>query len=148
MLDLKFLRENPEIVKQNIRNKFQDAKLPLVDEVIALDEELRQNKKRADVSLWLYDTEKLHDELATAEEAMKHATFDLQMAEDAIQSLETQNAKLFEASQSSKKESEELLTQIREQTELCHTLDRGNRGFEFMGNTADEVFLKVSSFAK
>ena len=42
MLDLKFLRENPEIVKQNIRNKFQDAKLPLVDEVIALDEENRK----------------------------------------------------------------------------------------------------------
>ena len=37
MLDIKFLRENPEIVKQNIRNKFQDAKLPLVDEVIELD---------------------------------------------------------------------------------------------------------------
>ena len=36
MLDLKFLRENPEIVKQNIRNKFQDKKLPLVDEVIDL----------------------------------------------------------------------------------------------------------------
>ena len=85
--------------------------------------ELMENKKRADVSLWLYDTEKLHDELAAAEEAMKHATFDLQMAEDAIQSLETQNAKLFEASQSSKKESEELLTQIREQTELCHQLE-------------------------
>ena len=48
MLDMKFLRENPEIVKQNIRNKFQDAKLPLVDEVIALDEELRQNKRKAD----------------------------------------------------------------------------------------------------
>ena len=48
MIDLRFLRENPEIVKQNIRNKFQDSKLPLVDEVIALDEELRQNKKRAD----------------------------------------------------------------------------------------------------
>ena len=37
MLDLKFLRENPEIVKQNIKNKFQDQKLPLVDEVIELD---------------------------------------------------------------------------------------------------------------
>ena len=37
MIDLKFLRENPDIVRQNIRNKFQDAKLPLVDEVIALD---------------------------------------------------------------------------------------------------------------
>ena len=41
MLDLRFVRENPEIVKQNIRNKFQDAKLPLVDEVIALDVENR-----------------------------------------------------------------------------------------------------------
>ena len=48
MIDIKFLRENPEVVKENIRNKFQDAKLPLVDEVIALDEELRLNKKRAD----------------------------------------------------------------------------------------------------
>ena len=48
MLDIKFLRENPEIVKENIKKKFQDSKLPLVDEVIALDEELRQNKKRAD----------------------------------------------------------------------------------------------------
>ena len=48
MIDIKFLRENPEVVKENIRNKFQDSKLPLVDEVIALDEELRQNKKRAD----------------------------------------------------------------------------------------------------
>ena len=48
MIDIRFLRENPEVVKDNIRKKFQDAKLPLVDEVIALDEELRQNKKRAD----------------------------------------------------------------------------------------------------
>ncbi len=38
MLDLRFVRENPEIVKQNIRNKFQDAKLPLVDEVIEPEE--------------------------------------------------------------------------------------------------------------
>ncbi len=48
MLDLKFIRENPEIVKQNIKNKFQDAKLPLVDEVIALDEENRKAKQQAD----------------------------------------------------------------------------------------------------
>ena len=48
MIDIRFLRENPEVVKQNIRNKFQDDKLPLVDEVIELDEALRQNKKRAD----------------------------------------------------------------------------------------------------
>ncbi len=48
MIDIKFLRENPEVVKQNIRNKFQDSKLALVDEVILLDEQLRQNKRRAD----------------------------------------------------------------------------------------------------
>ena len=48
MIDIKFLRENPELVKENIKKKFQDSKLPLVNEVIALDEELRQNKKRAD----------------------------------------------------------------------------------------------------
>ena len=39
MLDIKFLRENPDVVKQNIKNKFQDRKLPLVDEVIELDKE-------------------------------------------------------------------------------------------------------------
>ncbi len=48
MIDLKFLRENPEIVKQNIKNKFQDKKLPLVDEVIALDLQSRQAKQEAD----------------------------------------------------------------------------------------------------
>ena len=48
MLDLKFVRENPDIVKQNIKNKFQDKKLPLVDEVIKLDEEARATKQEAD----------------------------------------------------------------------------------------------------
>ena len=48
MLDLKFVRENPEIVKQNIKNKFQDSKLPLVDEVIELDAKNRSAKAEAD----------------------------------------------------------------------------------------------------
>lgn len=48
MLDLKFLRENPELVKDNIRKKFQDHKLGLVDEVIALDIEHRNAKQEAD----------------------------------------------------------------------------------------------------
>ncbi len=48
MLDLRFVRENPEIVKKNIKNKFQDSKLPLVDEVIALDIESRETKQQAD----------------------------------------------------------------------------------------------------
>ena len=48
MLDLKFVRENPDIVKQNIKNKFQDKKIPLVDEVIELDAKNRAAKKEAD----------------------------------------------------------------------------------------------------
>ena len=48
MIDMKFLRENPELVKENIRKKFQDSKLPLVDQVIALDSESRKTKQEAD----------------------------------------------------------------------------------------------------
>ena len=48
MIDIKFLRENPEVVKENIRKKFQDEKLSLVDEVIALDAESRKAKQEAD----------------------------------------------------------------------------------------------------
>ena len=48
MIDIKFLRENPDVVRENIKKKFQDQKLPLVDEVIALDAESRANKQAAD----------------------------------------------------------------------------------------------------
>ena len=48
MLDIKFVRENPDKVKENIKNKFQDKKLPLVDEVIELDKKIRDLKVRGD----------------------------------------------------------------------------------------------------
>ncbi len=48
MLDIKFVRENPDIVKENIKKKFQDEKLPLVDEAIDLDRRFRESKSRAD----------------------------------------------------------------------------------------------------
>lgn len=47
MLDIRFIRENPELVRENIRKKFQDKKLPLVDEVMELDEKLRAAKTEA-----------------------------------------------------------------------------------------------------
>lgn len=46
MIDIKFLRENPDAVKENIKKKFQDYKLPLVDQVIELDEQSRAVKNR------------------------------------------------------------------------------------------------------
>jgi seryl-tRNA synthetase len=48
MIDIKFLRENPEVVKENIKKKYQDEKLPLVDEVIELDKELRKTQQEGD----------------------------------------------------------------------------------------------------
>lgn len=48
MLDIRFVRENPDVVKENVKKKFQDEKLPLVDEVITLDEEKRAVQKKAD----------------------------------------------------------------------------------------------------
>ena len=48
MLDIKFVRENPEVVKQNIRNKFQDNKLELVDKVLELDKENREIKQEVE----------------------------------------------------------------------------------------------------
>ena len=48
MLDIKFVRANPDAVKENIRKKFQDAKLPLVDEVLELDQKYREAKTRCD----------------------------------------------------------------------------------------------------
>ena len=48
MIDIKLLRENPELVKKNIQKKFQDDKLPLVDEIVALDKEFREAKTKGD----------------------------------------------------------------------------------------------------
>ena len=48
MLDIKFLRQNPDIVKENIKKKFQDQKLPMVDEVIELDKQQRECQQRSD----------------------------------------------------------------------------------------------------
>ena len=48
MLDMKFVRANPEVVKENIKKKFQEEKLPLVDKVIAMDAEFRAAKTRCD----------------------------------------------------------------------------------------------------
>ena len=89
--------------------------------------ELLETKKRVDVQLWLYDTEKLRSDLNKCEEGFRNAEFDLQNADDAVKALEVQNDKLFEISQSNAAESEELLREIRRQTEINHGLDSAYR---------------------
>ena len=84
---------------------------------------LLESRKRADIGLWLYDTEALRDEIATTESLRSHAAFDMEQAEDALQTLDVQNKRLLEISQSSKQTSEELLKQIGELTERNHALE-------------------------
>ena len=84
MIDIKFLKENPELVKENIRKKFQDRKLPLVDEVIALDTErreaetkgntLRAEKNRASKEIGMYMAKGMKEEAEKAKAAVQEAT--------------------------------------------------------------------------
>ena len=85
--------------------------------------ELLDTKKRVDVQLWLYDTEKLHQEITEAEDQFNRSSFDLRTINDTIASYEAQNEKLFEISQNNKYESEQLLSRIGEQTKINHGLD-------------------------
>ena len=85
--------------------------------------ELMETKKKVDVGLWLFDTEKLRADISVAEEALRHSSFDLKNAEDSMQSLDVRNAKLFDASQSGKIASSQVLSEIREVTNKLHTLD-------------------------
>ena len=85
--------------------------------------ELLETKKRVDVQLWLYDTEKLRAELTDAEENFNRSSFELRTINDTIASYEAQNEKLFDISQNNKYASEQLLSRIGEQTKINHALD-------------------------
>ena len=85
--------------------------------------ELLETKKRVDVQLWLFDTEKLRAEIAEVEKLYNESSFTLQTMNETIESYEAQNEKLFENSQRGKCESERLLTGINEQTKINHNLD-------------------------
>ena len=85
--------------------------------------ELLETKKRVDVQLWLFDTDKLRTEIAEAEKLYNESNFNLNAINETIASFEAQNEKLFETSQRNKYESDQLLTKINEQTKINHNLD-------------------------
>ena len=104
MLDIKFIRENPDIVKENIKKKFQDEKLPLVDEVIELDSQRRANIQEADqlrsdrnrlskqVGMLMGQAKKDPSKLAEAEAVKKQVTDEAER----LAALEKLEAKLDE----------------------------------------------------
>ncbi len=84
---------------------------------------LLEEKKRADISLWLYDTERLSRDIAEATDLYKHAEFDLRQADETLQALDVQNGRLTEMTQGSRATSEALRNRITELTSTQHKLD-------------------------
>ena len=103
MLDIKFVRENPEIVKENIKKKFQDKKLPLVDEVIALDSEIRRLKQEGDA---------LRQERNASSQAIGKLMREKNTAE--AEKMKANVVKINETLVSIEKKEEELSAQLKE----------------------------------
>ncbi len=101
--------------------------------------ELMEIKKKVDVSLWLFDTEKYRADIAAAEDALRHSEFDLKNAEDSMQSLDARNAKLYEASQNGKIAQSQILNLIKEQTSEIFKLDSEFRVNETNIRHTDEM---------
>ncbi len=88
---------------------------------------LYEEKKRADVSLWLFDTKKIREDVKEAEEALKLARHELEIVEQSLSDLEAQNDNLYTKAQENKLHSEKLLEEIRVATEKLHQLDNALR---------------------
>ncbi len=84
---------------------------------------LYEEKKRADVSLWLFDTKKIREDIAEADRALRLSERELEIIDQVIADLEKQNENLYEKAQQSKATSEQLLEKIRETTDKLHSLD-------------------------
>ena len=88
---------------------------------------LYEEKKRADVSLWLFDTKKIRDDIADADRDLRLSKRELEIIDQLIADLEIQNENLYEKSQHNKAVSEQLLDKIRETTDMLHQLDNALR---------------------
>ncbi len=86
-----------------------------------------EEKKRADVSLWLFDTKKIRDDIEAAENAWKLSVHELEIIDQMISDLEAQNENIFNKTQSNKRLSEELLESIRQTTAKMHKIDNDLR---------------------
>ncbi len=105
---------------------------------------LLEAKKRADISLWLYDTERLSHDITEASDLRAHAEFDLRQAEEAVQALDVRRERLVEMSQGSRAASEELLGRITALTEAQHDLDSRYRVTETTMRHTEEMIAAAA----
>ncbi len=105
---------------------------------------LMETKKRADISLWLYDTERLSREITEATERRNHAEFDLAQAEDTIRGLDVQNERLTEMSRGSRAAAEELQGRINELNDTQHRLESEYRVTETSMSHTEEMIASAT----
>ncbi len=122
-------------VSENL-DRINDIKVEIESQVATLEKdaekarkglEIYERKKRADVSLWLFDTKKIREDIDEAERAWLLSKHELEILEQVISDLEAQDENLYSKSQSNKLKSAELLEQIRLTTERLHALDSALR---------------------
>ena len=106
---------------------------------------LYEEKKRADVSLWLFDTKKIRDDIADADRQLRLSKRDLEIIDQVISDLEMQNENLYEKAQQSKATSEQLLDKIRETTDMLHQLDNALRVAETNYGHSAELIANCKS---
>ena len=107
-----------------------------------------EEKKRADVSLWLFDTKKIRDDIEAAENAWKLSVHELEIIDQIISDLEAQNENIFNKTQSNKRMSEDLLEQIRQTTAKMHKIDNDMRVAETEFSHSREMILQCQSRIK
>ncbi len=105
---------------------------------------LMETKKRADISLWLFDTERLSHEIAEATDLRNHAEFDLAQAEDTIRGLDVQNERLTEMSRGSRAASDELQERITELNNTQHRLESEYRVTETTMSHTEEMIASAT----
>ncbi len=125
-------------VTENL-DRVNDIKVELESRVGPLEKEaekarkglaIYEEKKRADVSLWLYDTKKIHSDIEEAEKTWRLSVRELEIVKQSLDDLEKQSENLYDKSQSNKIKSEELLEQIQLTTNQLHALDNSLRSAE------------------
>ncbi len=105
---------------------------------------LLETKKSADISLWLYDTERLSHEISDATDLYNHADFDLKQADETLQALDVQNSRLTEMTQGSRATSEELQSRITDLTATQHKLDSEYRVTETTMTHTEEMIAAAA----
>ena len=143
-------------VSENL-DRINDIRLELESRVGPLEKEAEkarkglaifEEKKKADVSLWLYDTKQIRDEIIEAEKIWRLSVHELEIVGQVITELETQVEALYEKSQSNKLKSAELLEQIQRTTEMLHALDNSLRvaesNFAHSAELIEECHMRIA----